>query len=211
MLGLSHQGKVHCLVFLLAFSTSVDRRPGCADFCPQIFTNLRFCAQLCTQLPLVPVSVVPPLPSRLSHYTQPRRPHKTRRFARFTVLRRIDRLEHSPSATRHLQIWSLRFVYIQIVLRLPLLDAVLDRSETKFVGGVLPGRADAAVHALSLRRSISCRLWSMLQRLSVTSALPPADFHDTTVPSDRQTGWKRKTRRVRFGHAQHSTGKCKRA
>ena len=121
---------MHCWVLLLASSASFDRRPGCADFCPQIFTNLRFCAQLCTQLPLVPVSVVPPLPSRLSHYTQLRRPHKARRFARFKVLRRIDRLEHSPSAARHLQIWSLRFVYPQLVLRLPLLDAVLDRSET---------------------------------------------------------------------------------
>ena len=76
----------------------------------RFFTNLRFCAQLGTQLPLVPVSVVPPLPSRLSHSTQPRRPHRARRFARFKVLRRIDRLEHSPSAARHLQIWSLRFV-----------------------------------------------------------------------------------------------------
>ena len=159
MLGLSHQGKVHCWVFSLASSASFDRRPGCADFCPQIFTNLRFCGQLGTQLPLVPVSFVPPLPSRLSHYTQPRRPHRARRFARFKVLRRIDRLEHSPSAARHLQIWSLRFVSYTLALRLPLLDAVLDRSETKFVGGVLPGRADAAVHALSLRRSISCRLW----------------------------------------------------
>ena len=121
-------------------------------------SNLRFCAQLCTQLLNVPVFVVPPFPSTLSHYAQLRRPHKARRLVRFTVLRRIDRLEHSPSAARHLQIWSLRLVYTQLALRLPLLDAVLNRSETKFVGRVLSGRADAAVHALSLRRSISCRL-----------------------------------------------------
>ena len=173
---------MHCWVLLLAFSASFDRRPGCADFCPQIFTNLRFCAQLGTQLPLVPVSVVPPLPFRLSHYTQPRRPHRARRFARFKVLRRIDRLEHSPSAARHLQIWSLRFVFSSQCLASSTLDAVLQLLRNQNVGGVLPGRADAAVHALSLRRSISCRLWSMLQRLSRTNALPPADFRDTHGP-----------------------------
>ena len=48
----------------------------------------------------------------------------------------------------------------------------------------------------------------MLQRLPWTSALPPADFRDTTVPSDRQTGWKRRTQRKQSGHAQHSTGKA---
>ena len=158
MLGLSHQGKVHCWVLLLASSASFDRRPGCADFCPQIFSNLRFCAQLGAQLTFVPVSVVPPLPFRLSHYTQPRRPHRARSFARFKVLRRIDRLEHSPSAARHLQIWSLRFVYTHCSPASSTLGRRPRPLRNQFVGGVLPGRADAAVHALSLRRSISCRL-----------------------------------------------------
>ena len=182
MLGLSHQGKVHCWFLLLAFSTSFDRRPGCADFCPQIFTNLRFCAQLGTQLPLVPVSFVPPLPSRLSHYPQLRRPHRARRFARFPVLRRIDRLEHSPSAARHLQILVAAFVFLHNSPASSTLGRRPRPLRNQIVGGVLPGRADAAVHALSLRRSISCRLWLILQRLSVTSALPPADFRDTHGP-----------------------------
>ena len=88
---------MHCWVFLLASSASLDRRPGCADFHPQIFTNLRFCAQLCTQLYLVPVSVVPPLPTVSPLSTLWRRPHKARRLVRFKVLRRIDRPEQSAA------------------------------------------------------------------------------------------------------------------
>ena len=83
-------------------------------------------------------------------------------------------------------------------------------SETKIVGRVLPGRLDAAVRSQSPRRSILSRLWEMSRRIFCTCEFPPAVFHETTVPSDRQTGWKRRTQRNQSGHAQHSTGKASR-
>ena len=61
------------------------------------------------------------------------------------------------------------------------------------VGRTLPECSNATVRLQSLRRSIFCRLFWMSRRILGTCKFPPADFTTNTVPSDRQTGWKRIT------------------
>ena len=51
------------------------------------------------------------------------------------------------------------------------------RSETKFVGRVLPGRLDAVVRSQPPCRSILCRHFRMFRRIFGTCEFPPTDFH----------------------------------
>ena len=90
--------EVHCLAALLDVSAPYVQLLVCVQFGSQIFFNLLFSASQYSSAPLVPVSLVPPLPSLSLLSFLSRSPLRARGLVRFLVPRRIVRLEHLESA-----------------------------------------------------------------------------------------------------------------
>ena len=153
----------------------------CVQFGSQIFFNLLFSASQYSSAPLVPVSLVPPLPSLSLLSFLSRSPLRARGLVRFLVPRRIVRLEHLESAdceTADLLPSCVCFFSFLLPASSTLGRRLLG-SETKFVGRLQRGRLDAAVHLQSPCRSIFSRILSLLRRILDTCRLPPTDLHTT--------------------------------